>query len=379
MHKRFRAALVAVLLAGVASVVSIGLTQPAAAAPVICETFGSTSIQSGRYVVMNNVWGASTPQCIDVNQNGGFTVTQAGHNNATNGAPAAYPAIYLGCHWSNCSTNSNLPRQFSQISSANTSVSVTYPSAGTWNAAYDIWADPTARTNGQNGLEIMVWLNRQGSIQPIGSPIGNATIAGRSYQVWYGNPGWHVVSYLSTSATTSLNFNAMSFVNDVISRNLGVTNSWFLTSIQAGFEPWIGGTGLTVNSFSATVNSGNNQPPTSPPPNSPPPNSPPPGPGGCTATASVQSEWAQGYVMQVTVTNSSSSPINGWTVTTTLPSGHQLVNPWNATVTRNGQTLTAVPLSWNARLTPGQQAQWGFQASRSSGTTEPTTFSCAAG
>jgi cellulase/cellobiase CelA1 len=373
--KPFRAALAAVLVAGASSVISLGLTQSAAAAPVICETFGSTSIQSGRYVVMNNVWGASTPQCIDVNQNGGFTVTQAGHNKATNGAPAAYPAIYAGCHWSNCSANSNMPRQFSQIGSANTSVGVTYPSGGTWNAAYDIWADPTARTDGQNGLEIMVWLNRQGSIQPIGSPIGNTTIAGRSYQVWYGNPGWHVVSYLSTSATTSLNFNAMSFVNDVIGRNLGVTNSWFLTSIQAGFEPWIGGAGLAVNSFSATVTSGNNN--TSPPPQT---SSPPPGGGNgaCTATGTVQSQWAQGYVMQVRVTNSGNARINGWTVTTTLPSGHQRTNHWNANVATNGQTLTATPMGFNASLAPGQQADWGFQASRNGGSALPTSFSCTA-
>ena len=30
--------------------------------------------------------------------------------------------------------------------------------------------------------------------------------------------------------------------------------SWYLTSIQAGFEPWQGGAGLAVNSFSASVN-----------------------------------------------------------------------------------------------------------------------------
>jgi cellulase/cellobiase CelA1 len=371
--KRFRAALAAVLVTGAMSVAGLGLTQPASAAPVICETFGSTSIQSGRYIVQNNVWGASTPQCIDVNQSGGFTVTQAGHNNATNGAPAAYPSIYAGCHWSNCSSNSNMPRQVSQVGSANTSVSMTYPGGGTWNAAYDIWLDPTPRTNGQNGAEVMVWLNRQGSIQPIGSPVGNTTIAGRSYQVWYGNPGWHVISYLSTSSTTSLNFNAMGFVNDVIGRGY-INNSWYLTSIQAGFEPWIGGAGLVVNSFSATVTSGTNN--TSPPPQTTSP--PPQGNGACTATGTVQSQWAQGYVMRVVVANSGNAPISGWTVTTTLPSGHQRTNHWNANVIPSGQTLTATPMGFNANLAPGQQADWGFQASRSSGNALPTSFSCTA-
>ena len=83
---RIRATLAAALLAGAAGLAAVGLAQPASAAPVICEKYGSTSVQNGSYIVQNNVWGADTAQCIDVNQNGGFTITQADHNKATNGA-----------------------------------------------------------------------------------------------------------------------------------------------------------------------------------------------------------------------------------------------------------------------------------------------------
>ena len=42
----------------------------------------------------------------------------------------------------------------------------------------------------------------------------------------------------------------LDFIDDV--RNRGaITNSWYLTSIQAGFEPWQGGAGLAVTNFSA--------------------------------------------------------------------------------------------------------------------------------
>ena len=43
-----------------------------------------------------------------------------------------------------------------------------YPNNGSvYDAAYDIWFDPTARTDGQNtGAELMVWLNHTGSVQP---------------------------------------------------------------------------------------------------------------------------------------------------------------------------------------------------------------------
>jgi hypothetical protein len=36
-----------------------------------------------------------------------------------------------------------------------------------------------------------------------------------------------------------------------------VTDSWYLTSIQAGFEPWSGSVGAGVNSFSASINGHN--------------------------------------------------------------------------------------------------------------------------
>src|SRR5690606_16921505 len=154
--RRLRAACLAALMVATGALVAVATASPAQAAPVICETFGSTSIQNGTYIVQNNIWGASTPQCIDVNQNGGFTVIQADHNKATNGAPAAYPSIFRGCHWTNCSTNSNMPIQVSQISSATSSISVSYPGSGTWNAAYDIWLDPTPRTDGRYGAALMI-------------------------------------------------------------------------------------------------------------------------------------------------------------------------------------------------------------------------------
>lgn len=239
-----------------ASVTAVVAAAPAASAEVTCEQYASRSIQNGRYIVQNNRWGASTTQCIDVTSTG-FTITQANHNNATNGAPAAYPSVYLGCHYTNCSAGSNLPIQVSQIGSATSSINYTFVSGATYNASYDIWLDPSPRTDGQNATEIMIWFNRQGSIQPIGSPVGTTTIGGRSWEVWRGNTGWNVISYVAPSPIASWNFSVLDFINDV--RNRGaITNSWYLTSIQAGFEPWIGGTGLAVNSFSASVTGGGN-------------------------------------------------------------------------------------------------------------------------
>lgn len=238
-----------------------------AQAVTICEKYGSTTVQGGRYIIQNNVWGADTAQCINTTDSG-FSITTANHNKPTNGAPASYPSIYAGCHYGNCSSGSGMPIQASSSGFANyrTSVSMTYAS-GTYNAAYDVWFDPTPRTNGQNtGAELMIWLNRQGSIQPIGSRVGSANINGATWDVWFGNIGWNVISYMRTSATTSLNFTIESFYSDMVSRGYGQRN-WYMTSIQAGFEPWIGGAGLAVNTFSVTTSGGgggDTQPPTAP-------------------------------------------------------------------------------------------------------------------
>src|SRR5690606_34451614 len=101
--------------------------------------------------------------------------------------------------------------------------------------------------------------------------------------------------------------------------------------------------------------------------------------GTCSATPTVQSEWGNGYVIQpLTITNTSTSTITSWTVTFTLPPGHTLTGSWNATVTVNGQTVTARSVSHNGTLAPGATTNFGFQASRPNGDTAlPSDYTCA--
>lgn len=237
-----------------AALLTAGLVTTAgpAHAAEICEQYGTSRIQGGRYIVQNNRWGADTPQCIEVTDTG-FRVTRAEHANATNGAPASYPSVYIGCHYDNCTEGSNLPVKVSDIRSATGRIDYSYTSGGTYNAAYDIWLDPSPRTGGQNATEIMIWFNRQGSIQPIGSPVGRTTIGGREWEVWRGGDAFDVVSYLAPAPIESWSFDISEFIDDVRDRG-AVGDDWYLTSIQAGFEPWVGGTGLAVDRFEASIN-----------------------------------------------------------------------------------------------------------------------------
>ncbi|MGI5272093.1 endo-1,4-beta-xylanase [Nonomuraea sp. CA-218870] len=101
--------------------------------------------------------------------------------------------------------------------------------------------------------------------------------------------------------------------------------------------------------------------------------------GPCTAAGTVQTQWNNGYVIQpVTVTNSGSSAINGWTVTFTLPAGHSITGSWNAALTTSGQTVTARNVSYNGNLGPNGSTSFGFQVSRPNGNTQTVSgYTCA--
>jgi hypothetical protein len=192
-------------------------TAPAAHADTqICDQYGSTTIQ-GRYVVQNNRWGTTATQCINVTGNG-FQITQA-DGTATNGGPKSYPSVFYGCHYTNCSPGTNLPAQLSAISSAPTGVSFSYVGNAVYDAAYDIWLDPTPRKDGVNKTEIMVWYNHTNPVQPVGSRVGTANVAGRSWDVWTGNNGSNdVISFVAPSAIGSWNFDVKAFTDETVRR-----------------------------------------------------------------------------------------------------------------------------------------------------------------
>ncbi|MGK5449507.1 GH12 family glycosyl hydrolase domain-containing protein [Streptomyces radiopugnans] len=363
---RTRAALLALLMVAGVMTALTATAQPARADERICDQYGSTTIQ-GKYVVQNNRWGTSATQCIDVTGTG-FRLAQADGSVPTNGAPKSYPSVYYGCHYTNCSPGTNLPMQVSSIGSAPSSISYTYVDNAVYNASYDIWLDPTPKRDGVNRTEIMIWLNRVGPIQPIGSRVGTANVGGRSWEVWTGSNGSNdVISFIAPSAITSMSFDVMDFVDETVARGMA-QRSWYLTSVQAGFEPWQNGAGLAVNSFSASVNTGGSgggdggggggEP----------------APSGCEVTYTTNS-WSNGFTADVRVRNTGSTAINGWEMNFALPAGQSITSAWNATVSSAGGTVTARPVEHNRNIEPGGTQSFGFQGTHSGGTLgEPARF-----
>ncbi len=357
-----RTALMTMLVALASLAALVTTAGPAQADTLICDQFGSTTIQN-RYVVQNNRWGTSATQCVNATSTG-FELTQADGSVPTNGAPKSYPSIYNGCHYTNCSPGTNLPIQLSSISSAPSSISYGYVNNAVYNASYDIWLDPTPKKDGVSRTEIMIWFNRVGPIQPIGSRTGTATVGGRTWEIWTGSNGSNdVISFVAPSAIASWSFDVMDFVDQTVARGMAQP-SWYMTSVQAGFEPWQNGAGLKVQSFSSTVNGGGSDPGV--------PGTP--APGACRVTYGTNT-WPGGFTAEVTVANTSTTPVNGWKVAFGLPAGQSVTNAWNAAITPSSGAVTATNTAANAHISAGGSQSFGFQGTYSGTFTKPTQFS----
>ncbi|WP_064445205.1 glycosyl hydrolase family 18 protein [Micromonospora sp. NBRC 110037] len=82
--------------------------------------------------------------------------------------------------------------------------------------------------------------------------------------------------------------------------------------------------------------------------------------GSVTATFAKVQDWGTGHEGRVTVTNGTSSTVNGWRIEFTLPSGTSISSSWDADITRSGDRYVAVNKSWAATLAPGASFSWGY-------------------
>ncbi|WP_433443524.1 extracellular catalytic domain type 1 short-chain-length polyhydroxyalkanoate depolymerase [Nonomuraea sp. CA-141351] len=109
--------------------------------------------------------------------------------------------------------------------------------------------------------------------------------------------------------------------------------------------------------------------------NTPPPTSPPPGGGtGACRVSDTISAWNTGLTENITITNTGSAAVNGWSLVFTLPSGQTITSGWSATYTPTSGQITAKNLSYNGSLAPGGSTSIGFQANHTGNTAKPAAF-----
>ena len=100
---------------------------------------------------------------------------------------------------------------------------------------------------------------------------------------------------------------------------------------------------------------------------------PGPGPGSCAVTATVNA-WYTGLTESITITNTGSTTVNGWSLVFTLPNGQSITSGWSATYAPSSGQVTARNVGYNPTIAPNAAVTIGFQATHTGDTGEPTSF-----
>ncbi|KAI0485696.1 family 12 glycosyl hydrolase [Xylaria cf. heliscus] len=210
------------------------------------------SVQTGSYIVYNNLWGQSSgtgSQCTTVNSLSGNSVAWSTSWTWSGGQ-------YNVKSYANAVVQTSA-KKISAISTMPTTWKYSYTGSNmVANVAYDLFTSSSA--SGSSEYEVMVWLAALGGAGPIsssGSPVATPTIAGVSWKLYDGwNGNMHVFSFVASSQVTSFSGDLKAFLSYLTS-NQGMSTSQYVTSIGAGTEPFVGSNAvLTTTAYSITVN-----------------------------------------------------------------------------------------------------------------------------
>ena len=99
-----------------------------------------------------------------------------------------------------------------------------------------------------------------------------------------------------------------------------------------------------------------------------------PAPSGLCQVSDMVNAWNTGLTASITVTNTGSTTINGWSLAFTLPSGQTITGGWNAGYAPTSGRVTATNVSYNGALAPGATTSIGFQATHTGNAAAATNF-----
>lgn len=231
-----------------------------ATGPEDCTDFAA--LVRGKFWVNNNVWGKADgtgSQCVWENGLSGDNLswgtrwTWAGDNTKVK----SYASAVLGWHWGwKVPTGTGLPVQLSagKAVTTNWNFQVTQTTGNVMNVAYDLWLHDIANPDWQNNPtdEVMVWLYKSGGAGPVGTKQATVTIAGTTWDLYRGNIGWEVYSFVRTSNTSAAALDLTGFTDDLVARGW-LAKTKYLSSVQAGTEIFTGSGRLDTTAYSVKI------------------------------------------------------------------------------------------------------------------------------
>lgn len=100
---------------------------------------------------------------------------------------------------------------------------------------------------------------------------------------------------------------------------------------------------------------------------------PDPEPGACRISDTVNA-WNGGLTAEITITNTGTTSVNGWSLVFTLPAGQTITSGWNASFSPTSGQVTARNVAYNPDIAPGASVSIGFQASHTGNSSGPVSF-----
>jgi hypothetical protein len=222
---------------------------PASISAITMHCDDQASIDNGVYRAENNTWGKGTlsgwSQCIGLGNNPDGTLMgrwtwdwlSSGNN------VKAYPEVIFGQKPGSTTTSPDLPRKITSVDKLTVTYDVTSTYTGSGNIAFDIWLTDTQNPY-EWGVppithEIMIWLDRYGSMPPGGSWIERVELDGAVYSVYTAEnwgDGWRYIAFVrADSGLGAGTLHVGSFTTYLQTRSL-VSGEEYLASIEFGNE-----------------------------------------------------------------------------------------------------------------------------------------------
>jgi mannan endo-1,4-beta-mannosidase len=165
-----------------------------------------------------------------------------------------------------------------------------------------------------------------------------------------GAPAGATVTFATNPATTS----------SVVTVSAGTAAAGSFTLTISGSGTSAAGAALTASTtIAVTIGNGN----------------PPPPPGACHIGYTITNQWTPGFQVALSIDNTSTTAINGWTLGWTFPNGQTVTQLWNGAATQSGTAVTVKNLNYNANIPAGgSYKDAGFTGTWSGTNGIPTAF-----
>ena len=189
---------------------------------------------------------------------------------------------------------------------------------------------------------------------------------------WFDGEG---ISYLAWTWTATGNCGGTpSLITDYTGTptNFGAGYKAHLLSLGGGSTP----TPTSTPTNTPTATPTRTTTPTPTPTNTPTATPTPISGSGCRVQYTITNQWPGGFGVALTITNTGSTTINGWSLQFSFPNGQTITQLWNGSYTQSGSMVTITNLSYNATIAPGASlsSEPGFNGAWNGTNNPPASF-----